>query len=133
MSMKSLIALAASLLVLTGCVTNVSSTPPPPPAGPNVTGNWALMVETPMGPNNVTATFQQANNTLSGKIANDRGETQLTGTIEKTAINFSITIDAQGTTLKIEYSGEVTGDTMAGTVKFGDFGEGKWTGKKNAS
>jgi uncharacterized protein YceK len=130
--MKSFIALAASLLVLSGCVTVVPPTPASPPA-PNVSGSWALTVETPMGPNQATATFQQAANALSGKIANERGETTLTGTIEKTAINFSITIDAQGQTLKIDYSGEVTGDTMAGTVRFGEYAEGKWSGKKNAS
>jgi len=134
--MKSFIVLAASLLILAGCASVAPSgpaEPPTPPPGPNISGSWALTVESPMGANQSTATITQTGGTLSGKIANERGETALTGTIDKSAITFSITIDAQGQTLKIDYSGQVTGDTMAGTVRFGDYGEGKWSGKKNAS
>jgi hypothetical protein len=134
--MKSFIAFAAVLL-LAGCASvaptpSAPSAPPPPPPGPNVSGSWTLSVESPMGTNESTATFQQSAGTLSGKIASERGETALTGTINDKAIVFSITINLQGQSLKIDYSGEVTGDAMAGTVKFGDYGEGKWSGKKKS-
>jgi len=137
--MKSLIAIAASLLILAGCVTTQTSAPPPaapakpaPPAGPNVSGTWTLTVESPMGSNESTATFQQSAGALSGKIASERGETTLTGTIDNSTIAFSININMQGQALKIDYSGQVTGDAMSGTVKFGDYGEGKWSGKKKS-
>jgi hypothetical protein len=136
--MKSLIAFAASLLLLAGCVSVAPSSssappaPPPPPAGPNVSGSWALTVESPMGSNESTATFEQSAGTLSGKLASERGETPLSGTINAKAIAFSIMINVQGQALKIDYSGEVNGDAMAGTVKFGDYGEGKWSGKKKS-
>ena len=136
--MKSFIAFAASLLLLAGCVSTTGPTPsapaapPPPPPGPSVAGSWTLTVESPMGTNESTATFEQSAGTLSGKIASDRGETALAGTINGKAVMFSITINVQGQSLKIDYSGEVTGDAMAGTVKFGDYGEGKWSGKKKS-
>jgi len=140
--MKSFIALAASLMFLAGCVaTSTTSTPPPaaskpapppPPAGPNISGSWTLTVESPMGSNESTATFQQNAGALSGKIASDRGETELTGTINNADIAFSININVQGQALKIDYAGQVTGDAMTGTVKFGDYGEGKWSGKKKS-
>ena len=140
--MKSFIAIAASLLILAGCAsTSTGSAPAPtappaakpaPPAGPNVSGTWTLTVESPMGANESTATFEQSAGTLSGKIASERGEAPLSGTINNSTIAFSISINLQGQSLKIDYSGEVTGDAMSGTVKFGDYGEGKWTGKKKS-
>jgi hypothetical protein len=140
--MKSFIALAASLVMLAGCVTTSTTptpppaaskpVPPPPPAGPNISGSWTLTVESPMGSNESTATFQQNAGALSGKIASDRGETELTGTINNADITFSININVQGQALKIDYTGQVTGDAMTGTVKFGDYGEGKWSGKKKS-
>lgn len=135
--MKSLIALAASLLILAGCATSPTPAPsppppPPPPAGPNVSGAWTLIVESPMGANESTANFQQSASALTGKIVGERGEAELSGTIEQSAIAFSITINIQGQSLQIDYKGEVTGDAMAGTVKFGDYGEGKWSGKKKS-
>ena len=137
--MKSFIALSATLMLLAGCATTTTSAPPaakappPPPvaAGPNVTGTWALIVESPMGANPVTATFKQDAGALTGKMSSERGDAELTGNVDKSTITFSITINAQGTALKIDYTGQITGDTMAGTVKFGDFGEGKWSGKKS--
>jgi hypothetical protein len=138
--MKSLIAIAASLLILGGCVTTQTSAPTPsapaakpaPPAGPNVSGTWTLTVESPMGANESTATFEQSAGTLSGKIASERGEAPLSGTINNSTVAFSININVQGQALKIDYTGEVTGDAMSGTVKFGDFGEGKWSGKRKS-
>jgi hypothetical protein len=135
--MKSFIAFAASLLVLAGCasVTTPPATapqPPPPAAGPSVTGAWTLTVQSPMGANESTATFKQEGSALTGKIVSDRGEADLTGTINASAIAFSISINVQGQSLKIDYTGEVTGDAMTGTVKFGDYGEGTWSGKKKS-
>jgi hypothetical protein len=134
-SMKSFIAMAASLF-LAGCVATTTTTspptPPPPPPGPNVSGSWTLTVESPMGSNESTATFQQSAGVLTGKIANERGEVELTGTINAADIAFSITINMQGESLKLDYSGAVSGDAMSGTVKCGDYGEGKWSGKKKS-
>jgi len=145
--MKSFIALAASLLVLAGCATTstTSSSPsgsaarpapsaPPPaaPSGPNVNGAWSLTVESPQGSNTSVATFQQSGSALSGNIAGQAGQTALTGSIQGSNIAFSISINVQGTPLKLDYTGKVEGDSMSGTVKFGDFGEGPWTAKKKS-
>jgi hypothetical protein len=101
---------------------------------PGVTGNWVLTVESPMGTRDSDAVFTQSGEQLSGKIVSARGEAPLTnGSVKGDAIAFSININAQGTDLQIDYSGTVTGDTMGGTVQFGSFGDGKWTGKRKAA
>ncbi len=107
--------------------------PPPPPAakGADVTGTWELNVESPMGSRASDAVFTQTGETLGGKMVSPRGEVPLTGTIKGDAITFGINVNVQGQNLQIDYTGTVTGDTMSGTVVFGSFGDGKWTGKKN--
>jgi D-glucosaminate-6-phosphate ammonia-lyase len=109
-----------------------SSAPPPPPAakGTDVTGTWELNVESPMGSRASDAVFTQAGETLGGKMVSARGEVPLTGTLKGDAITFGINVNVQGQNLQIDYTGTVTGDTMSGTVVFGSFGDGKWTGKK---
>jgi len=39
-------------------------------------------------------------------------------------------LDAQGQKLQIDYAGTVEDDTMKGKVKFGELGEGTFSGKK---
>jgi len=131
-----LLCVAAVASIAAGCMTTKapeSAAPPPPPAAAkvtDVTGTWELNVESPMGSRASDAVFTQTGETLGGKMVSPRGEVPLTGTIKGDAVNFSITVNAQGQTLQIDYTGTVTGDTMSGTVVFGSFGDGKWTGKK---
>jgi hypothetical protein len=133
--MKSLrvFAAAAVLSFMAACTSAPTKTSaPPPPAGPSVAGTWVLTVESPMGTRDSDAIFNQTGEALSGKMVSPRGEAPFTGTLKGDAIAFSLTINAQGQELKLDYAGQVTGDTMAGTVQFGSFGEGKWSGKRKA-
>ena len=93
-------------------------------------GTWELNVESPMGSRASDAIFTQTGETLGGKMVSPRGEVPLTGTIDGDTVKFGINVNVQGQSLQIDYSGTVTGDTMSGTVVFGSFGDGKWTGKK---
>lgn len=107
--------------------------PPPPPAAAqslDVTGTWELNVESPMGSRASDAIFTQTGEALAGKMVSPRGETPLTGTLKGDAIAFGINVNVQGQNLQIDYAGTVAGDTMSGTVVFGSFGDGKFTGKR---
>jgi hypothetical protein len=133
-------ACAALVMLAAGCSTTPSGTsasaPPATPAkaaapaAAGVTGAWALSIETPMGTRPSDAQFTQNGEQLTGKMISERGEVPFTGTVKGNAIAFSFNVDAQGQQLKLDYTGTVTGDTIAGTVKFGDFGDGKWTAKR---
>jgi D-glucosaminate-6-phosphate ammonia-lyase len=130
-----LLCVAAVASIAAACSTmktQPSEPPTPPPAarGADVTGTWELNVESPMGSRASDAVFTQAGETLGGKMVSSRGEVPLKGTIKGDAIAFGINVNVQGQDLQIDYSGTVTGDTMSGTVVFGSFGDGKWTGKK---
>jgi hypothetical protein len=96
----------------------------------NVNGEWALTVETPNGTGTPTVTFKQDGEKLTGTYKGRFGESPLKGTIKGNDIKFSVTVSVQGQELVIEYSGTVDGSSMKGKAKFGDAGEGSFTGKK---
>lgn len=98
-----------------------------------VSGDWELTVEAPNGTGHPSATFKQDGENLTGTYKGRMGETPLKGTIKGNEIKFSFTVSPQGQDLVIEYSGTVDGDSMKGKVKFGEMGEGDFTGKKKAA
>ena len=135
MSTLRVVFVAAVACIAAACSTTPSqqTAPPPPPAAAKVTdvsGTWELNVESPMGSRASDAIFTQSGETLGGKMVSPRGEVPLTGTIDGDTVKFGINVNVQGQSLQIDYSGTVTGDTMSGTVVFGSFGDGKWTGKR---
>lgn len=97
-----------------------------------VSGEWALTVETPDGTGTPSVIFKQDGQNLTGTYKGRFGESQLKGSVKGNEIKFSITISPQGQELVVEYSGTVDGDSMKGKVKFGEFGEGNFTGKKKS-
>lgn len=99
----------------------------------NVNGEWALTVETPNGTGNPSVIFKQDGENLTGTYKGRFGESPLKGTIKENDIKFSFTISPQGQDLVVEYSGTVDGDSMKGKAKFGELGEGNFTGKKKAA
>jgi hypothetical protein len=135
MSISRLVFVAAVASIAAACTTTPSqnTAPPPPPAAAKImdlSGTWELNVESPMGSRASDAIFTQTGETLGGKMVSPRGETPLTGTVAGDTVKFGINVNVQGQNLQIDYSGTVTGDTMSGTVVFGSFGDGKFTGKR---
>jgi len=96
----------------------------------NVTGNWKLTIETPNGPGTPSLVLKQEGEALSGTYKGRFGDAPLKGTVKGNDIKFTVKVNAQGNELEIEYAGTVEGDTMKGKVKFGEFGEGTFSGKK---
>jgi hypothetical protein len=98
----------------------------------DVTGTWSFQVETGAGSGTPTMTFKQEGEKLSGHYSGQLGEAPLAGTIKGTAIEFTIDVSVQGVSAHIVYTGTVEKDSMKGTVKLGDFGDGTFTAKKKS-
>ena len=96
----------------------------------DVTGKWTFNVETGAGSGTPTMTFKQEGEKLTGRYTGQLGEAPLTGTLKGNAIEFSFDISIEGNTVRIIYAGTVEKDSMKGTAKFGDFGEGAFTAKR---
>ena len=95
----------------------------------NVTGTWDFQVETGQGSGAPVFTFKQEGEKLTGDYKGTFGEAPVTGTVKGAKIEFSfkVTGDISAT---IAYTGTIEGETMKGSVKLGDLGEGTWTAKK---
>jgi hypothetical protein len=94
------------------------------------TGTWQLTLQTPQGNNAVELTLSQTGNAVSGDLNSPMGAVPVTGTANGAAVVLVAKIEAMN--LEIGLNGTVAGDTIDGTVKFGDFGEFPFTGKRAA-
>jgi hypothetical protein len=135
---KLIFAFATAVSLLAACASTPKQTNTPAAAAPavaaqpavNISGTWALSVETPMGARDMKLTATQSGETLTGAIASPRGDMPITGTVKGNAVAFMMKVNAQGMDMHIDYAGTVEGDSMKGAAKFGELGEGTFTGKK---
>ena len=97
----------------------------------NLTGKWVFQVESAYGTGTPAIEFKQDGEKLTGHIAGPNFEADFTGTVKGQAFDFSFTRTVQGFTLNVTYTGTIENkDSMKGTVVFGEFGEGTFTGKR---
>ena len=106
--------LVLSLATLVGCAAGG-----PPPA----VGVWGVEMNTPLGPFPATLTLNEDG---SGTMAvGDLGEGSFDGIIyDGNMVTFTAEVDAGGTTIVLEFSGTVEGDSIEGEFDsdFGAFG-----------
>jgi hypothetical protein len=97
----------------------------------DVSGKWALSVETSAGTGSPGVDFKQDGETLTGSYSSQIfGEQKVTGTIKGNAITFGFTAPFQGNDVTVTYTGTVDGSTMKGKVTISGLGEGTFTGNK---
>jgi hypothetical protein len=99
-------------------------------ADANVTGEWDLIVESPAGTGTPHFSLKQEGTTITGNYKGALGEAPVTGSVKGNAVTIKFHVEAQGMEMEVSYVGTVDGAAMSGTVTLGDFGEGKFTGKK---
>lgn len=95
-----------------------------------VTGDWEITLETPQGSNTVGLTLTQDGDRVSGNLSSPLGSVPITGTATAGALALSAHIEIQGTAMDLGLNGKLEGEGLNGTVKFGDFGEFPFTGKR---
>ncbi len=96
----------------------------------DVTGTWIMAVETGAGSGTPTFVLVQKGEALTGNYKGQLGEAQVTGTVVGDDVLIQYTVDAQGQSLTVKYTGKVDGKTMSGKVSLGSFGEGTFKGTK---
>src|SRR5437773_6735801 len=120
-----MVALFASVAALTGLAQSKEA-----PAK-SVTGDWKMTVESQNGTTNPSVTLKQNGEELTGTYHGRFGDSPLKGTVKGSEIKFTVRVEVQGQEVIIDYAGKLESDTaMKGTVKFGDFGDGTFTAKK---
>ena len=98
----------------------------------DVTGTWALEVQTEAGTGTPQVTFKQDGEKLTGMYSSQLlGEVALTGSVKGQAIQFTLAANVQGNALEVVFSGTVDDSaSMKGKVTFTGVGEGSFTGKR---
>jgi hypothetical protein len=97
---------------------------------PTVTGLSTMTVETSMGGGNPRFALTQRGEEITGNYEGRFGEAPVAGTIKGNQVTLTFTVSVEGQELRIEYSGTIDGDAMAGKVIFGGFGEGTFEGTR---
>ena len=98
-----------------------------------LTGNWELTLTTPQGSNTVALSLKQEGEKVTGDLNTPMGSLPVTGSSSNGALTLSASVELQGNKLELGLAGKVDGDALSGTVKFGDFGEFPFSGKRAAA
>ncbi len=93
-------------------------------------GTWNLTMNSPMGARPVKAEFTTSGNTIGGNFVGDAGSTPVSGTLDGDAASFSSTVQGPMGQLELKFAGTVAGNSISGTVQFGAFGSGTFSGEK---
>ena len=96
----------------------------------DVTGEWAMMIDTEQGSQSTALTLVQDGEKLTGSMVSPMGTLEFEGTITGNELEIVMEVDAGGAFLEITLVGTVDGDEMTGTLDFGGYGGGDWTAKR---
>lgn len=96
----------------------------------DVTGTWIMAVQTSAGSGSPTFTLVQKGDAISGTYKGQLGEAPVTGSMSGNDMTLQFSVDTQGQSLTIKYTGKVDGKSVSGTVSLGGFGSGTFTGTK---
>ncbi len=122
-----------SLLATVAVAAPATAQDPEPPAA-DLTGAWVLTVESPNGTGTRDVEFAQDGNELTGTIASTMAVGDLAGTIEGAAVRFVAVVAMDTGDFQITYQATVKdGALVEGTVDFGDYGSGTFTGRRKES
>jgi len=96
-----------------------------------VDGTWNLTLKTPMGDRPVTVTLNTDGNDLSGSFQSPQGDQQFEGgTASGDEATWSTMFAGAMGEMKLDFVGQVEGDEIEGTVQFGSFGSGTFSGTR---
>lgn len=104
---------------------------PTPKATVALTGKWAMTMEMEIGSATTALVFKQEADKLTGTYTGRYGTFPLAGKVKDRAIEFVVTINAEGTESLMNFWGELNeaGDTIRGTAELGGMGQATWFAK----
>jgi hypothetical protein len=95
-----------------------------------VDGNWNIIMSTPMGDRNSTLSVRSAGGALTGTQAAEGNSTEIfDGTANGDDVSWKISIE-NPMSLTLEFTGKVSGDSIAGDVGIGPMGSFPFSGTR---
>lgn len=97
----------------------------------DVSGEWAVSVNTDNGQVAATLVLKQDGEKITGSIRSDMGEQTLEGTMKEKTLSFAFAFPApDGTSMTVTMTGTVDGTSVKGTYDAGGMMAGDWTATK---
>jgi hypothetical protein len=96
----------------------------------NVTGQWDVTINSPLGTRHVKGIFKQEGETISGSLRSAERELATHGTLNGSAISLTYTVQLDGSDVPIGLTGLVDGDFIKGSAEFGSGDQGDWAAKR---
>jgi len=95
-----------------------------------VAGNWRVEFVVPNGEMAVNMTIDQNGTKLSGRVVNEDGEFPLEGSVNGDQVTVTWVVPEQGSQMRITMKGTVNGESITGTARLGDVGEGSLSARR---
>jgi|SRR5262245_16237609 len=93
-------------------------------------GSWNVTMNTPMGAQKATLVLATSGDKLTGQMKGQQGTLELQdGKVNGDTLTWSANM-TQPMPIKLEFTGKVTGDKIAGNVKLGAFGNASFEGTR---
>ena len=90
-------------------------------------GNWKITINTPMGAQEVNASITTSGDTFTGKTSGRMGDSDVSGKVSGDTLTWSADV-TKPMPVTLQFNVKVDGDSMAGTVKLGAFGNAPLSG-----
>ena len=99
----------------------------------SIDGEWNAAMNTPGGVRNFKIVFKVEGEKLTGTVKRSAGDVPLVGTIKGNDLQFTYSVKYNENDLTISMTGKVDGDSISGTVTFGESGQqDQWSAKREA-
>jgi len=98
----------------------------------SVHGQWDLRLEFTRGSADHALALEQRGASLVGTHRGEFITGDLAGAVQAGQVRFRSSQKIEGTRLSYDFKGQVSGDTMSGTVDMGEYGEARWTARRHA-
>jgi hypothetical protein len=96
----------------------------------SIDGKWNITVQSPMGAQKSEFSFTTTGSSLNGSQVSPQGPVSITnGTVQGDDVSWAVAITSP-MPMTLTFSGKVSGDTLAGSVKAGNFGSFKFAGSR---
>lgn len=91
---------------------------------------WTIVISSPTGDIRATLNLSDADGVVSGEMTGKNGSGPMLDLVSKDdVLNWSTKID-RPMPMTLKFKGQIDGDTLSGSVKFGMFASGSFTGER---
>lgn len=113
------------VFLLAGLATGAS-------AATGASGQWRVQFVVPSGTKAVNMNVNQKGARLSGVVTDEYGEYPLDGRVDGDLVTIVWSIPEDGKLIDITMKGKLAGDSIDGTARIGDLGEGPLSARRTA-